>query len=220
MLNTFKTFFKTASTLLVLFAFSTSTVFAQTNAMDTPDGMVKQVVNSVIDTINADPVIQSGKLDRIIQLVNEKIVPHIDFKKTTQITMGRFWKYANAQQQQKLTEQYTQLLIHTYAGALVLGKGQKVKFKPLHGLTATTKDVVVQSQITLKGEPAQLDYRIMKSASGEWKVYDINVLGVWLIQTYRPQFADRISSASSPEAGVADLLKFLEQRNQELTSKK
>ena len=101
MLNTFKTFFKTASTLLVLFAFSTSTVFAQTNAMDTPDGMVKQVVNSVIDTINADPVIQSGKLDRIIQLVNEKIVPHIDFKKTTQITMGRFWKYANAQQQQK-----------------------------------------------------------------------------------------------------------------------
>ncbi|GAB2876722.1 ABC transporter substrate-binding protein [Paraburkholderia jirisanensis] len=195
-----------------LFSFG-SAAFAQTVDTNSPDGMVKTVTQQVIDTIRSDKSIQSGDLTRITQLVNEKILPYIDFRRTTQLAMGRSWRTATPQQQEQVIEQFKMLLIRTYAGALAQVKNQEIQYKPFRANPDDT-DVVVRSTVMNNGSPLELDYRLYKTAQG-WRVYDINVLGAWLIQAYQQQFAEQIN-----QHGVDGLIQFLTQRNQQLAAGK
>ncbi|HVE05834.1 MAG TPA: ABC transporter substrate-binding protein [Paraburkholderia sp.] len=195
-----------------LFSFG-GAAFAQTVDTNSPDGMVKTVTQQVIDTIRADKTIQSGDLTRITQLVNEKILPYIDFRRTTQLAMGRAWRTATPQQQEQVIEQFKMLLIRTYAGALSQVKNQEIQYKPFRANPDDT-DVVVRSTVLNNGSPLELDYRLYKTPQG-WRVYDINVLGAWLIQAYQQQFAEQIN-----QKGVDGLIQFLTQRNQQLAAGK
>src|ERR1700712_4526825 len=192
----------------MLMAFCTG-AFAQADDMSTPDGLVKTVTTQVLDQIKADKQIQSGNIQRITELVNEKILPYTDFTRTTRLVMGRNWNTATPQQQQQIVEQFKMLLIRTYAGALAQVHDQQIVYQPLRS-SPTDTDVVVRSAIVNNGSPLELDYRLYKTPQG-WRVYDINVLGAWLIQVYQQQFADQIS-----QHGVDGLLSFLTQRNQQL----
>ena len=102
--------------------------------------------------------------------------------------------------------------MRTYAGALGEVKDQTVSFRPLRARPEDT-DVVVRSEVRGRGEPIQLDYRLEKTANG-WKIYDLNVLGVWLVETYRTQFAQEISAK-----GIDGLIATLAQRNKSNTAK-
>ncbi|MDN4572798.1 hypothetical protein DBB29_03375 [Pandoraea cepalis] len=179
-----------------------------------PDVLVKQTVNEVMAAAKSDPNIQKGDLNSITRLVEQKILPHADFAKTTQLATGAAWRTATPQQRQQLTEQFKTLLLRTYAGAIAQIRDQQVNYKPFRGQPGDT-DAVVYTDVLNNGQQIELDYRLYKSASGEWKLYDLNVLGAWLIQTYRNQFAEQVN-----KSGVDGLIQFLTQRNQQLAGGK
>ncbi|NRO96408.1 hypothetical protein GWC77_10735 [Paraburkholderia sp. NMBU_R16] len=191
--------------------------FAQTNAggvdASSPDVMIKTVTNQVLDTIRADKSIRSGDINRITEVVNKQILPYTDFRRTTQLAMGRAWRQATPEQQDQMVEQFKMLLIRTYAGALSQFRDQQVQFKPFRAAPTDT-DVVVRSAVINNGQPVELDYRLYKTPQG-WRVYDLNVAGAWLIQAYQQQFAQKIN-----ESGVSGLIQFLTERNQQLAAGK
>jgi len=187
--------------------------FAQTVDSSNPDTLVKTVTQQVMDQIKGDKSIQSGDINKITQLVNEKILPYTDFRRTTQLAMGRNWRTATPEQQQQVIEQFKALLIRTYSGALAQVRDQQIQYKPFRANPDDT-DVVVRSTVLNNGQPIELDYRLYKTPQG-WRVYDINVLGAWLIQAYQQQFQEKIQ-----QGGVDGLIQFLTQRNQQLASGK
>lgn len=174
---------------------------AQTIDASTPDGLVKDLTAIVMSTVQTDKAVQSGNLERITQLVNEKILPYTDFERTTRLAMGRNWNKATPEQQAQIVEQFKRLLIRTYSGAIAQIKNDQISIQPLRGASDT--DAVVRTQVVNQGQTVELDYRLEKTASG-WKVYDINVLGAWLIQTYQAQFNEKIA-----QSGIDGLLDFL-----------
>jgi phospholipid transport system substrate-binding protein len=186
---------------------------AQTVDTSNPDAMVQQVTQQVIDQIRGDKSIQAGDISKITQLVNEKILPYTDFRRTTQLAMGRNWRTATPDQQAQVTEQFKTLLIRTYSGALAQVRDQQIQYKPFRANPDDT-DVVVRSTVMNNGQPIELDYRLYKTPQG-WRVYDINVLGAWLIQAYQQQFQEKIQ-----QGGVDGLIQFLTQRNQQLAAGK
>ncbi|MCP3708224.1 ABC transporter substrate-binding protein [Paraburkholderia sp. CNPSo 3274] len=187
--------------------------FAQTVDTSNPDAMIQMITTQVMDQIKGDKSIQSGDISKISQLVNEKILPYTDFRRTTQLAMGRNWRTASPEQQQQVIEQFKTLLIRTYSGALAQVRDQQIQYKPFRANPDDT-DVVVRSTVMNGGQPIELDYRLYKTPQG-WRVYDINVLGAWLIQAYQQQFQEKIQ-----QGGVDGLIQFLTQRNQQLASGK
>jgi phospholipid transport system substrate-binding protein len=186
---------------------------AQTVDTSTPDGLVKSITSDVVNSVKGDSSIQQGNLDKITALVNQKILPYTDFQRTTRLAMGRNWNAASPAQRQQITEQFKILLIRTYAGAIAQVRDQKIEYRPFRASPGDT-DVVVRSVVLNQGQPIELDYRLEKTAQG-WRVYDINVLGAWLIQAYQQQFNEQIS-----QHGIDGLIQFLTQRNQQLASGK
>jgi phospholipid transport system substrate-binding protein len=181
---------------------ATSLVMAQS----TPDALIKQVSTEVIDTIKGDKTLQSGDASKIIALVDAKVMPHVNFQRMTASAVGRNWRTATPEQQKRLQEEFKTLLVRTYAGALTQVKDQTVQLKPMRAAAEDT-EVVVRTEVKGKGEPIQLDYRLEK-ADAAWKIYDVNVLGVWLVEQYKGQFAQDISTG-----GIDGLIAKLAERN-------
>ena len=199
--------------LVVLMAVS-CTSFAQTPDQSTPpDALIKMVVTEVMASVKADPEIQKGSIPKIVELVDKKIVPYTDMRRTTEMAMGPNWKKATPEQQAQLTSEFKSLLIRTYSGALSQLRDQTVQFKALRA-APDDKDVVVKTVVLGRGDPVPLDYRLVKTDNG-WKVYDMNIMGVWLIEAYRNQFANQIS-----QNGIEGLVKFLQDRNKQLATAK
>jgi phospholipid transport system substrate-binding protein len=195
-----------------LLSFSSGS-FAQAVDTNSPDGMIKTVTGQVLDEIKSDSSLKSGDINKITQVVNQKILPYTDFRRTTQLAMGRAWRTATPQQRDQMVEQFKMLLIRTYSGALSQVRDQTVQFKPFRADPGAT-DVVVRSSVINNGQPIELDYRLYKTPQG-WRVYDLNVAGAWLIQAYQQQFAEKIN-----QGGVDGLLQFLTQRNEQLAAGK
>ena len=173
---------------------------------EAPDAMVKRLSTEVLATIKADPAIQAGDVNRIIALVDSKIMPNVNFTRMTASVVGRYWRQATPEQQKQLQDEFKTLLVRTYSGALGEVKDQTLSFRPMRSKPEDT-EVVVRSEVRGKGDPIQLDYRMEKTPTG-WKIYDLNVLGVWLVETYRTQFAQEIGSK-----GIDGLIASLVQRN-------
>lgn len=207
-----KTFATIALTLITATASFAQAPQAAAN-MSTPDGLVKFVVEDVMNTIKTDKAIQSGDLRKINALVDQKILPYSDFQKTTRLAMGRNWPKATPAQQALITQEFKTLLIRIYGGALAQVKDQKIQYKPFRA-SADDTDVIVRTVVVGKGEPIQLDYRLEKTANA-WRVYDINILGAWLVESYRNQFNDQVS-----KGGIDGLIQFLQQRNNSLANAK
>ena len=201
--------------IIQLIATAAATVAFATSAIaaEAPDALVKRISADVIDTVKADKDIQAGNRNKIMDLVNSKILPHVDAEKMTQQAAGRYWRQATPEQQKALTKEFTTLLVYTYAGALSTIKNETVEFKPMRAEPGAT-DVEVRSQVNVaRGEPITLNYRLSNGPQG-WKIYDVNVLGAWLVQTYTSTFASEIS-----KSGVDGLIKKLAERNQQLASR-
>jgi phospholipid transport system substrate-binding protein len=183
----------------------------QATAQEAPDVMVQRITREVIAAVKSDKAIKSGNRQRIQALVETAILPHVDFQRTTAMTVGRYWRDATPQQRQQLTDEFRALLIHTYAGAISQIGDQKLDFKPLRA-DPGDKDVEVRCQVqpARGGEPMQLSYRLYK-APESWKVSDINLMGVWLIETYKGNFAAEIS-----RGGLDGLIRTLSEKNRKL----
>ncbi|OPF62589.1 phospholipid-binding protein MlaC [Hydrogenophaga sp. H7] len=190
-------------------------VFASPLAMaevEAPDALVKRISSDVLASVKADPAIQKGDISRIVALVDAKIMPNVNFSRMTSMAVGRAWRQATPEQQKQLQDEFKTLLVRTYAGALGEVRDQTLSFKPMRSKPEDT-EVVVRSEVRGKGEPIQLDYRLEKVDSG-WKIYDLNVLGVWLVETYKSQFAQEINTK-----GIDGLIANLVQRNKSAAGK-
>ena len=178
-------------------------------ADEAPDALVKRLSSDVLETIKADKTIKAGDIDKIMALVDSRIMPNVNFQRMTASAVGPAWRQATPEQQKRLEEEFKTLLVRTYAGALSQVSDQSVSVRPFRG-SADDKEVLVRTEVRGGGDPVQLDYRLEKTpgeASG-WKIYNINVLGVWLVDTYRSQFAQQISSK-----GIDGLIATLAARN-------
>jgi phospholipid transport system substrate-binding protein len=176
-------------------------------AQPDPNKFIEDLSEKVIQQLKADKDIQSGDLKRVSELVDTTLMPHVNFERMTALSVGRSWRQATPEQRKQLMAEFRVLLLRTYANAFTAVRDQSIRMKPFRG-EAGSDEVIVRSEIVQpRGEPIQLDYRLEK-ADGGWKIYDVNVLGVWLVQTYRNQFAQEISAG-----GIDGLIKSLAEKN-------
>jgi phospholipid transport system substrate-binding protein len=175
-------------------------------ADEAPDAMMKRLSDELLAIIRSDKAVQAGDIGRIMQVVDTKIMPNVNFQRMTASAVGPAWRQATPEQRQRLQEEFKLLLVRTYAGALSQISDESVVVKPLRA-APTDADVIVRSEIRGRGEPIQLDYRLEKTSTG-WKIFNLNVLGVWLVETYRSQFAQEINAK-----GVDGLIASLAERN-------
>jgi phospholipid transport system substrate-binding protein len=194
------------ATWLLTVAVALGSITVQAQAIKPPDALIKEVSSDVLDAVKADNSIRAGDVQKVIALVDSKVMPYVDFQRMTASAVGRYWKQATPEQQKRLQDEFKVLLVRTYSGALAQVKDQTVQLKPMRSGPEDT-EVVVRSEVRGKGDPIQLDYRLAKTASG-WKIYDVNVLGVWLVENYRNSFAQEIGTN-----GVDGLIAKLAERN-------
>ena len=182
-------------------------------ADESPDAMIKRLSDEVIASIKSDKGVQGGDINKIVALVDSKIMPNVNFQRMTAAAVGPAWRQASPEQQKRLQDEFKILLVRTYAGALEQVNDQVITVKPLRSAAADT-EVVVRTEVRGRGDPIQLDYRMEKTGTG-WKIYNLNVLGVWLVETYRSQFAQEINAK-----GVDGLIATLAERNRSNAARK
>jgi phospholipid transport system substrate-binding protein len=184
-------------------------------ADEAPDAFIQRLSTEVLDGIKADKAIQSGEVARVVTLVDTLVMPNVDFRRMTAAAVGPQWRQATPAQQQRLQEEFKILLVRTYAGALSQVNDVTLGMKPLRASPAD-KEVVVRTEIRGRGDPIQLDYRLEKTpgVGAGWKIYNLNVLGVWLVDTYRSQFAQEINAK-----GIDGLIATLAARNKSNAAK-
>jgi phospholipid transport system substrate-binding protein len=194
---------------LALFAAGT----AAAQGSKTPDGLIKEVSSDVLDALKSDKSVRAGDIKKVTALVDQKVLPYVDFERMTASAVGRYWRQATPDQQKRLENEFKLLLVRTYSGALSqVSQDQTVELKPMRS-SPTDTEVVVRSEIRGKGDPIQLDYRLEKSGDS-WRIYDVNVLGVWLVENYRNSFAQEIGAN-----GIEGLIGKLADRNKSAAAK-
>ena len=187
-------------------ALALASVALHAQSIKPPDQLIKEVSTDVLDAVRKDNSIKAGDVQKVIALVDAKVMPYVDFERMTASAVGRYWRQATPEQQKRLQDEFKILLVRTYSGALAQVKDQTVQLKPMRSSPEDT-EVIVRTEVRGQGDPVQLDYRLEKTPSG-WKIFDVNVLGVWLVQNYRSSFAQEIGSN-----GVDGLIAKLAERN-------
>jgi phospholipid transport system substrate-binding protein len=175
-------------------------------AAEAPELFVGRVSTEVIDAVKADKEIQAGNLGKISALVDAKVMPHVNFEVVTRSAVGPQWRQATVEQRQKLMAEFKTLLVRVYSGALTQIRDQAVEITRTMPVPQS-QQVVVQSEVRGKGEPIKLDYRLDKEGDA-WKIIDVNVGGLWLVTSYRSQFAQELSAG-----GIDALIAKLVERN-------
>ena len=178
-------------------------------ADEAPDVLIRRLSTEVLEAIRGDKAIQGGDVTRISALVDKLIMPNVNFQRMTASAVGPMWRQASADQQRRLQDEFKTLLVRTYSGALSQVTDQTITIKPMRSAADDT-ELVVRTEIRGRGEPIQLDYRLEKTPGqgAGWKIYNLNVLGVWLVETYRSQFAQEINAR-----GIDGLIAALADRN-------
>lgn len=191
---------------------SASTQVVAAKALSAED-FVKSITTEVFAAVKADKGIQSGDLRKIFAVVDAKIMPNVNFVRMTASAVGPAWRKATPEQRKRLEAEFKTLLVHTYAGAASQIKDQVVEYRPSRSRPDDT-EVIVRTLVKGQGDPIQLDYRLEKAA-GNWKIYDVNVMGAWLVQTHQSSFAQEINAT-----GIDGLINKLAERNKQLAAKK
>jgi ABC-type transporter MlaC component len=175
-----------------------------------PDQMVKGTIEDVMEAIRSDPAARAGDADRVYRIVEQRFLPHTDFMLTTQYAVGPAWAKATPAQRQALFKQFQTLLAHTYATQLMQMGDQQTQFKfpPMAPLAGGAHDAVVRTQVVTGGDTMPIDYRVHKGDAG-WKIYDINMMGAWMIAVYRQQF-----SAQLAKGGIDGLIRYVAAHNE------
>jgi len=198
--------------MLLTGALSAGSTWAQDEAADV---FIKRMSTEVLDVIKADKSMRGGDIAKVVTLVDTRIMPHVDFQRMTASAIGPGWRQATPEQQKRLQEEFKILLVRTYSGALSQISDQVIAMKPLRA-SPEDKEVVVRSEVRGSGDPIQLDYRLEKTPGQGtgWRIFNINVMGVWLVETYKSQFAQEINAK-----GVDGLIESLTARNKSNSKK-
>lgn len=190
--------------LIAAFLAATTAVAAEL----APDVLVRETSQDVLAIVKKDKEIQAGDKKKIHELVDAKVLPHFDFRRMTQLAVGKFWRQATPAQQEVLVKEFRTLLVRTYSSSLATYKGQKIDYKPLRMQPGDT-DVTVKTVVTQADgqQPVPIDYSLQKNPDG-WKVYDVVVDNISLVTNYRGTFANEIR-----QSGIDGLIKTLVDKN-------
>jgi phospholipid transport system substrate-binding protein len=172
---------------------------------EAPEIFIQRITAETLDTIKADKALRAGDISKIMQLVDSKLMPHVNFRRMTALATGPAWRKATPEQQKRLQDEFKILLVRTYSGALSQITDQVVAVKPLRA-GQEDKNLVVNTEVRGRGDPIQLDYRLERTPGqgAGWLIFDLNVLGVWLVENYRNQFTKEIN-AGGLDALIASL---------------
>lgn len=178
------------------------------DANGSPTAFIQAVGNNALEAIKKSPSLKNGDIAAVNKIITDYVLPYVDFAKTTRLSAGRYWRQATPQQQKDLIEAFKGTLIRTYSGAFThVDPSSKLTVHPYRG-NPKADDLAVRSTLTQSNAPSiNIDYRLEKTQEG-WKIYDLNVEGIWLIQNYRNQFASEIS-----RNGIDGLIKALNNQN-------
>lgn len=198
--------------LLALFAISSIAFSTQGMAQEAPDKMIRRITEEVMDAVRTDKNVQNGDRRSIQKVIEEKILPNLDFERTTALAAGRYWRDATPQQKQQLETEFRKLLIYTYSSAMSQLRDQKIEYEPFRADPSDTDVEVFAHSINTHGEPVRFGYRLIKKPDG-WKVYDVNVLGAWMVQAYKDSFGAEIR-----KSGIDGLIKTLTEKNAKLVA--
>lgn len=176
-----------------------------------PDALVRSISEDVLAALRHDKALQAGDARAIAALVEARVLPHFDFRRTTQIAMGANWRHATPEQQEALTREFRLLLARTYSGALAGYRDQVIEYRPLRMRPGDT-EVTVRTIVRQTGaEPIVIEYD-MERAAADWKVYDVRVSGMSLVATYRSAFAEEVRNH-----GIDGLIQTLAAKNRSAT---
>ena len=193
--------------LLVLASLAALVIGAARAEELAPDALVRTISEDVLAAIRQDKALQAGDARRIAALVEKRVLPHFDFRRTTQIAMGGNWRHATPEQQEELTREFRALLVRTYSGALAGYRDQAIAYRPLRMRPGDT-EVTVRTIVRQAGaEPIVIEYD-MERAAADWKVYDVRVSGISLVATYRSAFAEEVRNH-----GIDGLIQALVAKN-------
>ena len=199
--------------LMSLFAMSLlASVPAPAAEMPAPDALAKSVTEDVLVVLRSDKDIQAGDVRKVVDLVEKRVLPHFNFVRMTRLAVGVNWRQASPEQQKSLVNEFRTLLVHTYAATFVAYRNQTIDIRPLR-MDAKDTEVVVKSQINQPGgKPLTVDYRMEKTDAG-WKVYDVVVADLSLVQNYRGSFETEVR-----KGGIDGLIKALVDKNKQLAA--
>jgi phospholipid transport system substrate-binding protein len=209
---------KSVRAVVVGFALSTAALVAFTGtalvstaalaqAPEGPEALIKRVSSEALDRIQKDPELAAGDIKKINTMIDQVIMPHVNFQRMTALAVGRSWRSATPEQQKQLQSEFRSLLVRSYANAFAAAKDRTIRVKPVR-MEATDTEATVNTELVPKrGDPVAVGYRLEKAADG-WKAYDVNILGVWLVDNYRNQFTQEINAK-----GVDGLIKSLIEKN-------
>ncbi|MCX8516589.1 MAG: ABC transporter substrate-binding protein [Rhodoferax sp.] len=183
---------------------------------EAPDALIRRVSTDVLNAIKADKATRTGDINKVVGLVDTHILPHLNFQRMTASAVGPGWRQATPEQQKRLQDEFKILLVRTYAGALAQVNDQTIFIKPMRA-AATDNEVLVRTEIKGSGDPIPVDYRMEKTPGqgAGWKIYNVNLLGVWLVENYRSQFVSEINGK-----GMDGLIASLAERNKSNASPK
>jgi phospholipid transport system substrate-binding protein len=193
--------------------FCATAVPAGAQAVTAPDALARSVTDEVLAILRTDKDIQAGNTKKVLDLVEKKVLPHFNFVRMTQLAVGRHWREASPEQQKLLVEEFRTLLVQTYAVTFTAYRDQAIEYRPLR-LQPDDTDVVVKSLVNQSGgKPVTIDYKMQKSDTG-WKVYDVVVGDLSLVQSYRGSFNSEVQ-----KGGIDGLVKALTEKNKQLASR-
>ena len=181
-------------------------------ADEAPDRLIQRLSDESLQALRNDKAVQAGDVVQIGVLVDKLVMPHVNFRRMTASAVGPGWRKATPEQQQRLQQEFKTLLVRTYAGALAQVKNETISVKPLRAQPTDT-DVLVRTEVRGKGEPVALDFRLEKKPGEGWKIYNLNVLGIWMVETYRTQFAQELN-----QGGIDGLIQALSSRSFDATA--
>ena len=176
-----------------------------------PFAFVVDLSNAVLDRIRSSEALKSGDVESLRRLVNEIVLPATDFTMMTRMTVGPKWRTATAEQKKALEEGFETLLLRVYSGGLAAVKDQKCELRPTR-VKKPQPEMVIRTLLKSAGsEPIALDYRIYRAKDELWKIVDVNIEGIWMVENYRSQFAAVLS-----QDGVDGLIKLFNEKGEEL----
>ncbi len=194
----------------LLVGLMSSVVFAQATAA--PDELIRTVTQGVLDQIRSDRSLQTGSIERLNTLVDQRVMPYVNFQRMTALAVGRNWRQATPDQQQQLMTEFRRLLLLTYADAVRQVTDTTIQIRPMRS-KPDDDEVIVRTQVLRPGKEAiQLDYRLEKSGAS-WKIFDLNILGLWLVEHYRNQFTQVVGAS-----GINGLIQSLQDKNRTLAA--
>lgn len=190
-----------------LIAFIAALLPALALAQEAPDALVKRIADELVAIVKTDKDLQAGNSRKVVELAEQKVLPHFDFSRMTRLAVGRNWAQASEAQKEQLTKEFRTLLVRTYSTSLSQYRNQTIEVKPAKIAAQDTEATVRTAVLQQGGPPIPIDYAMEKTASG-WKVYDVVIDGASLVTTYRGSFNDQIQ-----KGGIDGLVKTLQARN-------